>query len=429
MAEVCLAITFCPRGTGRAHRYRRPRRARRGAARRAGRRPRRRASRPRASCSAARRCPAIGWKCATSDGQRAGRPRGRPHLRPRPEHHAGLLRRARGHARGAVADGWLDTGDLGYTLDGEIVVTGRAKDLIIVNGRNIWPQDIEWAIEARSVVQERRFGGLLDRVRGDGERVVVAVLARVSGDEATRGAGARRRAARCARRSPSIATSCWCRRRWACPPPRRASSAARAPRPTTWPASTPSPSRPRPEAAAMAKLVAVTGVTGFVGPHLVAALARRGWQAAPAGAALVALAVARRRRCRNRSGRPVDEAALARLVAGADAVIHAAGLIKARRPADSAASIATAPRRLAALAPRPPFILLSSLAAREPQLSPYAASKRAAEEALARSDRALARRPGAGGLRARRPRDPGLFPDGRPRHRPAARLGQTRGCR
>jgi len=44
--------------------------------------------------------------------------------------------------------GWLDTGDLGYWSEGELVVTGRAKDLIIVNGRNIWPQDIEWAIEA-----------------------------------------------------------------------------------------------------------------------------------------------------------------------------------------------------------------------------------------------------------------------------------------
>ena len=47
-----------------------------------------------------------------------------------------------------LKDGWLDTGDLGYWCDGELVVTGRAKDLIIVNGRNIWPQDIEWAIEA-----------------------------------------------------------------------------------------------------------------------------------------------------------------------------------------------------------------------------------------------------------------------------------------
>ncbi len=45
------------------------------------------------------------------------------------------------------AAGWLNTGDLGYIVDGEIVVTGRAKDLIIVNGRNIWPQDLEWAAE------------------------------------------------------------------------------------------------------------------------------------------------------------------------------------------------------------------------------------------------------------------------------------------
>jgi fatty-acyl-CoA synthase len=45
------------------------------------------------------------------------------------------------------AGGWFNTGDLGYVVDGEIVVTGRAKDLIIVNGRNIWPQDLEWTAE------------------------------------------------------------------------------------------------------------------------------------------------------------------------------------------------------------------------------------------------------------------------------------------
>ena len=45
------------------------------------------------------------------------------------------------------SDGFLDTGDMGYWLDGEIVITGRAKDLILHNGRNIWPQDIEWAAE------------------------------------------------------------------------------------------------------------------------------------------------------------------------------------------------------------------------------------------------------------------------------------------
>jgi fatty-acyl-CoA synthase len=80
-------------------------------------------------------------------------------------------------------DGWLDTGDLGYTLAGEVVVTGRAKDLIIVNGRNIWPQDIEWAIEARRVVKNGDSVAFsVDSA--EGERVVVAVLARVSGDEA-----------------------------------------------------------------------------------------------------------------------------------------------------------------------------------------------------------------------------------------------------
>ena len=44
-------------------------------------------------------------------------------------------------------DGWLDTGDLGYRLDGQVVITGRAKDLVIVNGRNVWPQDLEWTVE------------------------------------------------------------------------------------------------------------------------------------------------------------------------------------------------------------------------------------------------------------------------------------------
>ena len=47
----------------------------------------------------------------------------------------------------ALHDGWLDTGDMGYLSDGYIFIVGRAKDMIIVNGRNHWPQDIEWAVE------------------------------------------------------------------------------------------------------------------------------------------------------------------------------------------------------------------------------------------------------------------------------------------
>jgi fatty-acyl-CoA synthase len=86
----------------------------------------------------------------------------------------------------ALAGGWLDTGDLGYWCDGELVITGRAKDLIIVNGRNIWPQDIEWAIETRRVVKNGdsvAFSVDSGDGEGGGERVVVAVLARVSGEE------------------------------------------------------------------------------------------------------------------------------------------------------------------------------------------------------------------------------------------------------
>jgi len=45
------------------------------------------------------------------------------------------------------SDGWLDTGDMGYLSSGYIFIVGRAKDMIIINGRNHWPQDIEWAVE------------------------------------------------------------------------------------------------------------------------------------------------------------------------------------------------------------------------------------------------------------------------------------------
>ncbi|HYI42767.1 MAG TPA: fatty acyl-AMP ligase [Sphingomicrobium sp.] len=45
------------------------------------------------------------------------------------------------------SDGWLDTGDMGYMSRGYIFIVGRAKDMIIINGRNYWPQDIEWAVE------------------------------------------------------------------------------------------------------------------------------------------------------------------------------------------------------------------------------------------------------------------------------------------
>jgi len=50
-------------------------------------------------------------------------------------------------------DGWLNTGDLAYRVGKSIVITGREKDLIIINGRNIWPQDLEFLAEKQPEVR------------------------------------------------------------------------------------------------------------------------------------------------------------------------------------------------------------------------------------------------------------------------------------
>ena len=52
------------------------------------------------------------------------------------------------HTREVLSeDGWLNTGDIGYRLGDNVVITGRKKDLIIINGRNLWPQDLEYIAE------------------------------------------------------------------------------------------------------------------------------------------------------------------------------------------------------------------------------------------------------------------------------------------
>ncbi|MEU6073185.1 AMP-binding protein [Micromonospora sp. NPDC047074] len=70
--------------------------------------------------------------------------------------------------------GWLRTGDLGYLVDGELVVCGREKDLVIVAGRNVHPADVE---AAAAVVPGVRAGGVaaFGVPSPGGERLVVAV--------------------------------------------------------------------------------------------------------------------------------------------------------------------------------------------------------------------------------------------------------------
>ncbi len=59
----------------------------------------------------------------------------------------GYLNRPEATAR-ALSDGWLDSGDLGFLLAGELYLTGRAKDVVILRGRNYAPEEIERAVDA-----------------------------------------------------------------------------------------------------------------------------------------------------------------------------------------------------------------------------------------------------------------------------------------
>ena len=85
-------------------------------------------------------------------------------------------------ARTISEDGWLDTGDLGYIVDGKLVVTGRSKDLIIINGRNIWPQDIEWAVERLPGLRGGDAAAFSVEDQNT-ENVVVVVQCRLRGEE------------------------------------------------------------------------------------------------------------------------------------------------------------------------------------------------------------------------------------------------------
>jgi 2-alkyl-3-oxoalkanoate reductase len=131
-------------------------------------------------------------------------------------------------------------------------------------------------------------------------------------------------------------------------------------------------------------LIAITGGTGFIGRRVVARLLDRGWRVralvrhldpslVQSGAELV-------------HGALEDPASLEALVDSAQAVVHCAGAISARSKnefvrvnRDGTAALAAA----LVVQPRPPrLLLISSLAAREPGLSAYAASKRMAEDAV-----------------------------------------------
>lgn len=90
---------------------------------------------------------------------------------PQPERRVGRI-----EVRGAsvTSDGWLDTGDLGYLIDGELVVCGRAKDVLFAAGRNVHPCDVEAVVAGIEGVRPGRVAAF--GIPGEkGDRLVVAL--------------------------------------------------------------------------------------------------------------------------------------------------------------------------------------------------------------------------------------------------------------
>ena len=74
-----------------------------------------------------------------------------------------------------IRNGWLYTGDLGFLSDGELFVCGRAKEIIIVNGRKYHPQDLEWAVDDIDGVRRGHVVAFGDTQPGASDRVVLVV--------------------------------------------------------------------------------------------------------------------------------------------------------------------------------------------------------------------------------------------------------------
>ncbi|TDV41325.1 fatty acyl-AMP ligase [Actinophytocola oryzae] len=69
--------------------------------------------------------------------------------------------------------GWLRTGDLGVLVDGDLYITGRQKDLIIVDGHNHYPQDLEYTVEQAHPAVRRHAVAAFSVPGDEGEQVVV----------------------------------------------------------------------------------------------------------------------------------------------------------------------------------------------------------------------------------------------------------------
>ena len=83
----------------------------------------------------------------------------------------------------SLRGGWYSTGDLGFTLEGELYITGRMDDVIIIRGKNLYAHDLEYAITHEGVKPGRSVAfGIYNEKSGSQDLVVVAERSCVSTD-------------------------------------------------------------------------------------------------------------------------------------------------------------------------------------------------------------------------------------------------------
>lgn len=273
-----------------------------------------------------------------------------------------------------AATGWLDTGDLGYLLDGYLYVTGRIKDLIIIRGRNIWPQDIEYIAEQEPEIHSGdAIAFVTAQEKSFCRSSVGSATKHVAGSLSTRWQlGSKANLA-----LPRISICC---------------------RPTVFPEHPPAslPVRKRKTLSeglccqsscagihGMNQTVAVTGATGFIGKYIIDNLLARGFH-------VRALTRTARAHVNDNltwvRGSLEDTHSLSELVAGASAVVHCAGQVRGHKEEIFTRCNVDGSLRLMQAAKESGFcqrfLFISSLAARHPELSWYANSKHVAEQRL-----------------------------------------------
>ncbi|MGN8158227.1 non-ribosomal peptide synthetase [Salinisphaera sp. SWV1] len=92
---------------------------------------------------------------------------------------AGYYANDAANAAARIGDGWLDTGDLGFVHAGDLYITGRAKDIIFVNGANHYPQDLEAIAQAADGVELNKVAAAGVRAPGaDADELVFFVVFR-----------------------------------------------------------------------------------------------------------------------------------------------------------------------------------------------------------------------------------------------------------